>query len=162
MQILVSLQVIDRDTEEGIVADQDEIAELVESLISLHKFRTIPVGKEVTDVVSAMLVNVEASAVNEDIEEVQLGDYVLVVGQPDEWESSGEEDEDIRAWVGQVGIVVEIDPDLQQCLCRFPSFDNENETGQRNIEWEALTIVSRPAAKLTRYCLTEERETNAD
>jgi hypothetical protein len=46
MQILVSLQVIDRDTEEGIVADQDEIAELVESLISLHKFRTIPVGRK--------------------------------------------------------------------------------------------------------------------
>ena len=65
MQILVTLQVIDRDTEEGIVADQDEVAELVEGLISLHKFRTVPVGKEDTEAVSAMLVNVEASAVSE-------------------------------------------------------------------------------------------------
>jgi hypothetical protein len=92
------------------------------------------------------------------IEEVQLGDYVLVTKRPADWESSGELEEDITAWVGQVGIVVEVDVELQQSLCRFPSFDNENETGQRNIEWESLTIVSRPAAKLTRYCLTEERD----
>ena len=92
------------------------------------------------------------------LEDIQLGDYVLVICQPAEWESSGEEQEDLEAWVGQVGIVVEVDSELQQCLCRFPSFDNENETGQRNIEWEALTIVSRPATKLTRYCLTEERD----
>ncbi|MCK9568813.1 hypothetical protein M0R72_07730 [Candidatus Pacearchaeota archaeon] len=91
------------------------------------------------------------------IEDVKLGDYVLVTIQPDEWESSGEEKEDLEAWVGQVGIVVEVDPDLQQCLCRFPSYDNENETGQRNIEWESLSFVSRPASKLTRYCLTEVR-----
>ena len=66
MRILVTLQVIDRDTEEAIVADQDEIAELVESLIIQQKFRTVPVGKEDTEAVSAMLVNVEAIAVSED------------------------------------------------------------------------------------------------
>jgi hypothetical protein len=78
-----------------------------------------------------------------------LGDYVRVDSVPDAWEGSGESEEDRRSLVGHVGLVVEVAPGWEGCegmaLVRFPLAFTERRTGQRNIEFEALVVVSSPA-----------------
>ena len=80
------------------------------------------------------------------------GDYVQVTGEPDPWEGSGESSEDLRAYIGHVGIVVETDitEDYKLALVRFPGIIPE--VGQRNIEWEKLKFISHPEGSLPEAC----------
>ena len=80
------------------------------------------------------------------------GDYVQVVGEPDPWESSGESSEDLRAYIGHVGVVVEITlmDEFNMALVRFPGMIPE--IGQRNIEWEKLKFISHPEGSLPEAC----------
>ena len=101
------------------------------------------------------------------IHDINVGDYVRVSRIPDPWEGAGEEEEDRLAYIGHVGVVVEVDdwtnddhleatvttgpnndPCSGVCLVRFPIEDDENYTHQRNIEAEALEIVSKKPAAL--------------
>lgn len=81
------------------------------------------------------------------------GDYVQVIGEPDPWEGSGESSEDLRAYVGHIGVVVEVNTieDFNMALVRFPGFGIP-ETGQRSIEWEKLKLISHPEYSLPEVC----------
>jgi hypothetical protein len=85
---------------------------------------------------------------------ILVRDYVKVMSVPNPWEGSGESVRDRYSWVGHVGIVIEIDyqedDNSSTALVRFPSHCNENETGQRNIEFSVLRVVSRPKRMITR------------
>lgn len=76
----------------------------------------------------------------------QVGDYVLVSSLPESWEGSGEPDEDRQALVGHVGVVVEV-TEYDAFVC-FPGLKDAVMVAQRNIEFEALTVISSPAAPL--------------
>ena len=87
---------------------------------------------------------------------MKVGDYALVVARPASWESSGEESVDLDAYVGHVGIILEIDPNgwpdsEGMALLRFP-FLNDLISGQRNIEMEALQRISSPQYELPKVC----------
>lgn len=100
------------------------------------------------------------------IHDITVGDYVRVARIPDPWEGAGEEEEDRLAYVGHVGVVVEVEDWTNNtghtalttgptndictgiCLVRFPLEDDETSTHQRNIEAEALEIVSKKPAAL--------------
>jgi DUF971 family protein len=86
--------------------------------------------------------NVGAEAV-EDV--MKVGDYALVVAVPEEWEGSGETDQDRLAYVGHVGRVEDITDDY--ALVIFPW--DEGFTLQRNIELTALRCVGMPTLRLS-------------
>ena len=96
---------------------------------------------------------------------MKVGDYALVVARPASWESSGEESVDLDAYVGHVGIILEIDPNgwpdsEGMALLRFPTLIDYSITGQRNIELEVLTFISSPIFELPSVCIDEsERKT---
>jgi len=83
---------------------------------------------------------------------MKVGDYVVVSSVPCSWESSGEDQNDLEAYVGHVGLVVEDQGDYMYLL-RFPTLEEENITGQRCIERIALTLMSRPKVELPRICV---------
>ena len=82
------------------------------------------------------------------------GDYVQVVAPPMSWEGNGEDESDLRAYVGHVGVVVETDTidEIKLALVRFP-FWSLAEFGQRNIEWEALKLIGHPEFDLPTACM---------
>jgi hypothetical protein len=87
------------------------------------------------------------------------GDYVQVTEPPMAWEGAGESEEDLRAYVGHVGVVVEVDEvdEWKFALVRFP-FWSLAEIGQRNIEWSKLKLVSHPAFSLPEVCAFTESD----
>ena len=82
-----------------------------------------------------------------------IGVYVRVESSPDSWESSGENPQDLLAYVSHVGVVVEQDENMEMVLVRFPSHRSDHETGQRWIEVSKLTIVSMPLSPIPLICL---------
>jgi hypothetical protein len=86
-----------------------------------------------------------------------IGSYVIVGAEPGPWESSGEDEEDIAALVGHVGVVVEVS-DMEDDegvndpmhLIRFPD-RNDERTGQRNIESSCLGFICNPNQPLTAH-----------
>lgn len=86
---------------------------------------------------------------------MNIGSYVQVVAVLGPWESSGEDDGDLGAYIGHVGLVVEtmVLEDIGPFgLVRFPSHKAE-AAGQRWVEVEALRLVSTPTRSLCDSCL---------
>lgn len=83
----------------------------------------------------------------------QVGDYVKVISEPEAWEGTGEDSADRAAFVGHIGVIIEVvdlDTPTPMCLVRFPWVSSAEARGvQRNIESRALTLVSRPDCALT-------------
>lgn len=89
------------------------------------------------------------------------GDYVQVVAPPEPWDGSGESSEDLKSYVGHVGVVVEnSNIDGQFALVRFANWSIV-EIGQRMIEWNCLKLISHPENPLPEAC-TEELVLRAD
>lgn len=89
--------------------------------------------------------------------DLPVGGYVRITRPPDPWESSGESEKDLAAYVDHVGLIVEgpskmDEPDDPMYLVRFPSHKGE-AAGQRNIERSAMELVSVPAAPICNTCL---------
>ena len=84
----------------------------------------------------------------------RIGDYVQVIKTPDPWEGSGEVDPEHH--IGHIGIVVEVERGSEfddfegMAYVRFP-YTGAKWTEpkgicccERNIEFEALLLISRP------------------
>jgi hypothetical protein len=96
---------------------------------------------------------------------MKVGDYVKVIKKPEHWEGGGEELKDLYAYVGHIGVVLETDfhkawyPSRGMVLVRFPDTKDKTDYegpwgfGQRNIEFEALEVVSSPQFPLPRICV---------
>jgi hypothetical protein len=98
--------------------------------------------------------------------QLQIGDYVMVVKTPQPWDGAGEDPDDRMALIGHIGLVVELDLDemwktISGCeegmtFIRFLILDTEdqireNMTPQRNIEINALQLVSRPNKPMPQF-----------
>jgi hypothetical protein len=89
--------------------------------------------------------------------------YIKVIGVPDPWEGSGEDDCDRESLVGHIGIVIEVDiypdfvPDTSRSirtyyLIRFPYTRQEHQTCQRWIEEDKLELVATsPVNPITQF-----------
>ena len=91
---------------------------------------------------------------------MRVGSYVIVISIPAPWESSGESPQDLYSYVGHIGLVVEVSGPLSDhskgtAFVRFPFLYADDRTGQRNIEFEALALVSSPTFELPRVCVDE-------
>ena len=84
---------------------------------------------------------------------MNVGSYVQIVEVPASWEGSGEDHDDLEAYVGHVGIVVEVDLEMDLVLLRFPTLSGEQVTGQRNVELSAVLLISAPSKRLPRCCI---------
>jgi hypothetical protein len=96
---------------------------------------------------------------------MKVGDYVKIVKKPEYWEGGGEEEADLNAYVGHIGVVIETDfhkswyPSRGMVMVRFPDTIDKSKPdgawgfGQRNFEFEVLEIVSSPEHPLPRICV---------
>jgi hypothetical protein len=82
---------------------------------------------------------------------MKTGEYVMVIAVPAPWESSGETLLDREAFLGHVGIVLEVEEgQYEQCFVAFPSPVYGEPVGTRWFESESLQTVSSPPAPITK------------
>ena len=90
---------------------------------------------------------------------MKVGDYIKVVKKPEYWEGGGEDEADLNAYLGHIGVVIETDfhkswyPSRGMVLVRFPDTKDDFGFGQRNMEYEVVEIVSSPEFPLPRICV---------
>jgi len=109
---------------------------------------------------NTMCIDMFEHCLNEsDLNKPLVGDYVLVKSVPAHWDGSGESDEDRESLVGHVGIVCESLPDEEMCHIKFA--DSKLHSGKvldesigfRNVEYQCLTVLSRPKQPITNYII---------